>query len=124
MFITRRQFVLGTAAGLIPASYGDKAFLFLENYAGTTESQHLCIRPYRCQEIPSTSGDEYAAEVLKDGNRFLYRARGATVPISAQEARLIVKDPYMYYFSTALKLHNRINRQIERPGENGNGESI
>jgi hypothetical protein len=44
----------------------------------------------------------------------LYRAKGVTVPITEYEARRLIDNPYMYYFSTALKLHIQIKQRIER----------
>ena len=116
MSISRRQFILGTAAGLTPPFYGDKVPGFFQSYAGTTESQQLRISPPRWKEILRTPDNDYDAEVLKAGNQFFYRARGAILPITEHEARMIIKNPCLYYFSTALKLHNRINWQIEWQG--------
>jgi len=36
------------------------------------------------------------------------------VPITEYEARMVIDNPYMYYFSTALRLHNQIKQRIER----------
>ena len=39
-----------------------------------------------------------------------YYAKGVCIPISAREQGYIRTNPKLYYFSTALKLHHRIQR--------------
>lgn len=68
------------------------------------------IRHYPSQEMASTGGDRYQAVVVRAGGRIFYIARGAVVPITEHEARQVVRNPFTYYFSTALKLHFRIER--------------
>ena len=112
MSISRRQFIIGTPAGLILPSHFDKVFMFFENNEGMIEPQRLRIRLLKWQEIAQRSDNDYPAEVLNDGDQLRYRARGVTVPITEHEARMVIGNPYMYYFSTALKLHNRIRQKI------------
>ena len=67
------------------------------------------VRLQRWMDFPATAENDYPAEVIKDGDSFYYRARGVTVPITAQEALQVISNPFLYYFSTALKLHKRID---------------
>ena len=88
--------------------------MFSDNNEGMIEPQRLRIRLLKWQEIPQQADNDYSAEVLIEGDQFLYRARGVTVPITEYEARMVIDYPYMYYFSTALRLHNQIKQRIER----------
>lgn len=97
--------------------------MFFEDNEGEMEQRSLRVRLLKWREVPSADDNDYPAVVLKDGDQFLYRARGFTVPITEDEARMVVANPYMYYFSTALQLHNRINRQVERQGDDESIES-
>ncbi len=69
----------------------------------------LRIRLQRWQDVSATPENDYGAEVIKDGDRFYYRARGVTVPITEQEARSVISNPFLYYVSTALRLHYMID---------------
>ena len=70
---------------------------------------HLRIRLRRWMDVPATAENDYPAEVVKKGDSFHYTARGVTVPITEDEALQVIDNPFLYYFSTALKLHNRID---------------
>jgi|CXWL01.1.fsa_nt_gi hypothetical protein len=64
-------------------------------------------------EAPFTLPDDdshYWAEAIKDGNKFYYLVNAAILEISEDEFGKVVINPYLYYFSTALKLHKRIER--------------
>jgi hypothetical protein len=50
------------------------------------------------------------AVIIRERDRILYQARGVSVPITEDEAQQVERNPFMYYFSTALKLHFRIER--------------
>jgi len=71
---------------------------------------HLRIRLLRWEEFPPTAENDYPAEAIRGGDGFYYRARGVTLPITEYEFRTVTTNPFMYYFSTALKLHLRIER--------------
>ncbi len=64
---------------------------------------------------PPDDDNNYWAEVIENGGRFYYRAKGVTIAIEKYEFRRVVENPSLYYFSTALKLHFRIERA--RAGE-------
>ena len=125
MTISRRQFILVTAADLMLQPGYDDVLPHWENKGQSSakapksteiELQRLRIRSHNWQEAPPTADRDYLAEVLIDGGQFLYRAKGVTVPITEYEASKVIKNPYLYYFSTALKLHYRINRQMKLEG--------
>ena len=71
---------------------------------------HVRIRPHRWREVPATPENDYQAVITSERGRILYQARGVIVPITAYEARQVVRNPFTYYFSTALKLHLRLQR--------------
>lgn len=75
----------------------------------------LRVRLQRWMDHPATPENDYPAEVIKEGDTFSYRARGTTVPITADEALQVIGNPFLYYFSTALKLHQRIEKAKEDP---------
>lgn len=59
---------------------------------------------------PLDDDNNYWAEAIEDGDKFYYRAKGVTIEIEAYEFRGVVENASLYYFSTALKLHFRIER--------------
>ena len=60
--------------------------------------------------------NKYWAEAIEDKGRFYYRAKGVTIEIGEPEFRKVIENPSLYYFSTALKLHFRIERAREGEG--------
>ena len=54
---------------------------------------------------------EYLAEVIEDENRYYYRVDDVTLDITQLEYSRIIINPYLYYFSTALKLHCLIQKR-------------
>lgn len=65
-------------------------------------------------EAPPTPPDDehhYWAEAFKNCGKLYYRVNGTTVEISEDELREVVNNRYLFYFSTAWKLHRRIERQ-------------
>jgi hypothetical protein len=74
---------------------------------------HVRIRLYRWREVPATPENDYQAVIIRERGRILYQARGVIVPITEYEAQQVVRNPFMYYFSTALKLHFRIQRAMQ-----------
>lgn len=54
----------------------------------------------------------YTAIAIEEGGRFYYWAKGASIEIDRQEYEYIKTNPKLYYFSTALKLHCKIEKLI------------
>ena len=54
--------------------------------------------------IPPDDENNYWADVIEDRDKFYYRVNGASIGITGQELRMVVSNPSLYYFSTALKL--------------------
>ena len=52
----------------------------------------------------------YIGISIEDQGQCYYWAKGICIPISAREQNFIRTNPKLYYFSTALKLHHRIQR--------------
>ena len=71
---------------------------------------HVRIRLKRWREFPPNADNDYAAEIIRNGDEFFYRARGTTLPITEFEADRSSANPFLYYFSTALKVHYRIEK--------------
>ena len=59
---------------------------------------------------------KYFAEVIEDRNRYFYHVDDAVIEINKYEYDHVIVNPYLYYFSSALKLHIA----IQRKKENGN----
>lgn len=72
-------------------------------------SDRLAGKTPTSQEPPDDDNN-YWAEAIEDGSRFYYRAKGVMIAIEEHEFRRVVDNPSLYYFSTALKLHFRIER--------------
>lgn len=59
---------------------------------------------------PPDDGNNYWAEAIRLDDRYYYRVGDVIVPITEYEYRMVIGNPNLYYFSSALKLHYRINR--------------
>ena len=70
----------------------------------------LRIRLLNWKEYRATTQNDYPAEAIRDGDQWYYRAKGITLPITEHEFQMVKANPFTYYFSTALKLHQRIER--------------
>jgi len=62
------------------------------------------------QPDPPDDENNYWADAIQCGDDFFYRVGDTTVPISEHEYRMVIANPNTYYFSSALKLHVRIER--------------
>ena len=58
--------------------------------------------------LPPDDENNYWAEAITIGDQCFYRAKGTTVAATAHELSAAIGNPYLYYFSTALRLHMRI----------------
>ena len=61
-----------------------------------------------------TDSDEhsYTAITIEDKGNFYYWAKGISLQITKDEYLYVKANPKLYYFSTALKLHLRIEKQL------------
>lgn len=59
---------------------------------------------------PPDDDNHYWAEVIQDGDKFYCLVSDTILEISEYEFGKVILNPYLYYFSTALRLHNRIKR--------------
>lgn len=50
----------------------------------------------------------YAAEAIEKNGRYYYRVNATTVEITKSDYDRVIRNPHLYYFSTALRLHNLI----------------
>lgn len=60
---------------------------------------------------PPDDKNNYWAEVIKDGDRHLYRVGETAVEISGHEYERVLANPDTYYFSQTLKVHVRLERK-------------
>ncbi|MBA5865196.1 MAG: hypothetical protein GDA67_00700 [Nitrospira sp. CR1.3] len=80
---------------------------------GTVRSQKRFDHRLKRNKADSTPPDDeshYWAEAIQDGDKFYYLVNDAILEISEYEFGKVILNPYLYYFSTALKLHKRIER--------------
>ncbi len=62
-------------------------------------------------ERPEQSDEyNYIGISIEERGRHYYWAKGISIPITGKEQHYIRTNPKLYYFSTALKLHHRIQR--------------
>lgn len=79
----------------------------------------LRIRLLRWMDVSASDENDYPAEVRKNDDGYYYRARGITVSMTEDEAVQVISNPFLYYFSTALKLQNRIDKAKESLSADG-----
>ena len=53
---------------------------------------------------------EYLGIAIEDEGSYYYWSQGVSLKISEREFELVKSNPKLYYFSTALKLHCRIQK--------------
>ncbi len=65
------------------------------------------------QPWPDPPDDEhnYWADLIKDSDRYFYRAGDTTVEISEFEYGYVQSNPSLYYFSQTVKVHVRMKRK-------------
>jgi hypothetical protein len=63
---------------------------------------------------------KYIGIAIEDDGSYYYWAKGVSLKITKWEYQLIKANPKLYYFSTALKLHFRIEAQLNAGCEGGN----
>ena len=64
-------------------------------------------------EVPPDDEYNYWAEAIEYGDKFYYKINSTTVEITEYEFGKVIRNPTLYYFSTALKLHFRIKQASE-----------
>lgn len=62
------------------------------------------------QPDPPDDENNYWAEAIRLGDSYFYRVADIVVPATEYEVRMVIANPNTYYFSSALKLHCRIDR--------------
>ncbi len=65
------------------------------------------LRPQKSQEY------EYIGIAIEDEGSYYYWAKGISLKIAKHEYEHIKKNPKLYYFSTALKLHFRVEQYLQ-----------
>ena len=77
------------------------------------EANRLAREAGKPQPRPDPPDDEnnYWAEAIRIGSSHFYRVGDIVVPVTEYEYRMVIANPNMYYFSSALKLHYRIQRK-------------
>lgn len=59
---------------------------------------------------PPDDEKNYWAEAIQLHDSYFYRVGDVIVPITEYEYWMVIRNPNLYYFSSALKLHCRIDR--------------
>lgn len=80
--------------------------------------EHLNNRP-AIFKPPKLARYQYIGIAIEDQGSYYYWAKGVSLKISEQEYHYIKANPKLYYFSTALKLHFRIEQKLECGAYNG-----
>lgn len=62
---------------------------------------------------PQTSEYNYTAIAIEENGKFYYWAKGRGIEITPREYELVISNPKLYYFSTALRLHNRLKKEAK-----------
>lgn len=60
--------------------------------------------------------NHYWAEVLENDGMYYYRAKGVTIEIPEYCYQMVIVNPYLYYFSSALRLHCQILNELKKQG--------
>lgn len=71
------------------------------------------VREAGNQQLPPDPPDDennYWADAIRMDDSYYYRVGEVIVPITEYEYRMVIGNPNLYYFSSALKLHYRIDR--------------
>jgi hypothetical protein len=59
-------------------------------------------------------GSRYNAEAIEHCGRYYYRVGNTTIEVTKNEYDRVVANPRLYYFQTALKLHNAIKKGLRK----------
>ena len=117
----RRDFIQSTAAATAPAQ-GTAPPLDAEvtrvrvgNWRTDTlrEANRLAREAGKPQPRPDPPDHEhnYWPDAIRIGDSYFYLVGDIVVPATEYEYRMVIANPNMYYFSSALKLHYRIQRK-------------
>ena len=63
---------------------------------------------------PKSEEFNYTGIAIQEGENYFYWAKGVSLKITEWEYCHIKANPKVYYFSTALKLHLRIQRELDK----------
>ena len=87
--------------------------------------EQLNQQPFSAILKPQKSKDyEYIGLAIEEEGSYYYWARGISLKINQHEYELIKANPRLYYFSTALKLHFRIEKQLQAESIKGVSDGI
>ncbi len=83
--------------------------------ADLREANRLAREAGQVQPLPDPPDDEsnFWAEAIRIGDSYFYREGETIVPVLEYEYHNVIRNPNMYYFSSALKLHIRVKRARE-----------
>jgi hypothetical protein len=74
----------------------------------TIKQQWIALRNRFVPIVFYRNEHHYIAEAIAHEGRHYYRVDGTTVELAQHEYQRVIKNPKLYYFSAALKLHQRI----------------
>ncbi len=55
---------------------------------------------------------KYFAEAIEDNGQYYYQVDSVKLKITQYEYNKVIINPYLYYFSTALRLHFLIQKNL------------
>jgi hypothetical protein len=58
-----------------------------------------------CASVEKQRKLAWVTELTKDGDRYFYSEESRTIRIAKWQYERVLRNPYAYYFSTALRLH-------------------
>lgn len=70
----------------------------------------ICLKEGNLARINGADLFKYEAEAIKYKNKYFYRAGKIILKIKNWEHARIIRNPRLYYFSTALRLHEDVQR--------------
>lgn len=81
-------------------------------YFMKTTKLRICLREGNLAGATEHDIFKYFATAIEYKGRYYYQVFGEVLQITRLEHDRIITNPYLYYFSTALKMHLRIQKQV------------
>ena len=81
----------------------EEFFIFMERI-----KLKICLN--ECNIATHNPDLKYFAEAIEYCGRYFYRVNNVTIEITKLEYEQVIKNPSLSYFTTALKLHTRIEQ--------------
>jgi hypothetical protein len=73
----------------------------------------ICLRESNASEITGNNLFQYFATAIECKGQYYYQVGDEILEIAQLEYERVIANPYLYYFSTALKLHFVIQNKLQ-----------